>query len=157
MCVWLVSHPMDFKRGQTLYNLESFSRLPSLSVSQSLSLLSKITFFLCVFYHLSFSSMGSDFHYSIDLNEDQNHHEQPFLYPFGSSSSILHNQQQHHHHNHQVPSNSSSSISSLSSYLPFLINSQEDQHVAYNNTYQYEHLNFSQPLKVHTHTHTKFL
>ncbi|CAN6862056.1 hypothetical protein Bca4012_045021 [Brassica carinata] len=83
--------------------------------------------------------MGSNFHYSIDLNEDQSHHEEPFFYPLGSSSSLL--------HNYQVPSNSSSSISSLSSYLPFLINSQEDQHVAYNNTYQYEHLNFSQPLK----------
>ncbi|CAG7892409.1 unnamed protein product [Brassica rapa] len=91
--------------------------------------------------------MGSNFHYSIDLNEDQNHHEQPFLYPFGSSSSILHNQQPHHHHNHQVPSNSSSSISSLSSYLPFLINSQEDHHVAYNNTYHADHLHLSQPLK----------
>ncbi|KAF3566784.1 hypothetical protein DY000_02017489 [Brassica cretica] len=83
--------------------------------------------------------MGSNFHYSIDLNEDQSHHEEPFFYPLGSSSSLL--------HNYQVPSNSSSSISSLSSYLPFLINSQEDQHVAYNNTYQYEHHNFSQPLK----------
>ncbi|XP_018470150.2 GATA transcription factor 21 isoform X2 [Raphanus sativus] len=112
----------------------------------SLNLLSKISFFLSVCFHLSFSSMGSNFHYSIDLNEDQNHHEQPFFYPFGPSSSILHNQQQHHHH-HQVPSNSSSSISSLSSYLPFLINSQEDQHVAYNNTYHDDHLDLSQPLK----------
>ncbi|XP_010451548.1 PREDICTED: GATA transcription factor 21 [Camelina sativa] len=87
--------------------------------------------------------MGSNFHYSIDLNEDQNHHEQPFFYPLGSSSSLL-------HHHHQVPSNSSSSsssISSLSSYLPFLINSQEDQHVAYNNTYHADHLHLSQPLK----------
>ncbi|KAJ4875348.1 GATA transcription factor 21 [Raphanus sativus] len=86
--------------------------------------------------------MGSNFHYSIDLNEDQNHHEEPFFYPLGSSSSLL--------HNYQVPSNSSSSsssVSSLSSYLPFLINSQEDQHVAYNNTYQYEQLHLSQPLK----------
>ncbi|CAH2069698.1 unnamed protein product [Thlaspi arvense] len=88
--------------------------------------------------------MGSNFHYSIDLNEDQNHHEQPFFYPLGSSSSLV------HHHHHQVPSNSSSSsssISSLSSYLPFLINSQEDQHVAYNNTYHADHLHLSQPLK----------
>uniref|UniRef100_A0A1J3HTP8 GATA transcription factor 21 n=1 Tax=Noccaea caerulescens TaxID=107243 RepID=A0A1J3HTP8_NOCCA len=87
--------------------------------------------------------MGSNFHYSIDLNEDQNHHEQPFFYPLESNSSLL-------HHHHQVPSNSSSSsssISSLSSYLPFLINSQEDQHVAYNNTYHTDHLHLSQPLK----------
>ncbi|KAG7538241.1 Zinc finger GATA-type [Arabidopsis suecica] len=87
--------------------------------------------------------MDSNFHYSIDLNEDQNHHEQPFFYPLGSSSSLL-------HHHHQVPSNSSSSsssISSLSSYLPFLINAQEDQHVAYNNTYHADHLHLSQPLK----------
>ncbi|KAL1217418.1 GATA transcription factor 21 [Cardamine amara subsp. amara] len=88
--------------------------------------------------------MGSNFHYSIDLNEDQNHHEQPFFYPLGSSSSLL-------HHHSQVPSNSSSSsssVSSLSSYLPFLINSQEDQHVAaYNNTYHANHLHLSQPLK----------
>ncbi|KAJ0246093.1 GATA transcription factor 21 [Hirschfeldia incana] len=91
--------------------------------------------------------MGSNFHYSIDLNEDQNHQEQTFFYPFGPSSSILHNQQHHHHHHHQVPSNSSSPISSLSSYLPFLINSQEDQHVAYNNTYHDDHLHLSQPLK----------
>ncbi|KAG7606346.1 Zinc finger GATA-type [Arabidopsis thaliana x Arabidopsis arenosa] len=91
--------------------------------------------------------MDSNFHYSIDLNEDQNHHEQPFFYPLGSSSSLHHH---HHHHHHQVPSNSSSSsssISSLSSYLPFLINSQEDQHVAYNNTYHADHLHLSQPLK----------
>ncbi|KAG2310737.1 hypothetical protein Bca52824_022294 [Brassica carinata] len=94
--------------------------------------------------------MGSNFHYSIDLNEDQNHHEQPLFYPFGPSLSILHNQQNHHHHHHhhhQVPSNSSSSISSISSYLPFLINPQEDQHVAYNNTYHDDHLHLSQPLK----------
>ncbi|KAF8102648.1 hypothetical protein N665_0197s0012 [Sinapis alba] len=86
--------------------------------------------------------MGSNFHYSIDLNEDQNHHEEPFFYPLGSSSSLL--------HNYQVPSNSSSSsssISSLSSYLPFLINSQDDQQVAYNNTYHAEHVHLSQPLK----------
>ncbi|CAG7879971.1 hypothetical protein BRARA_C01244 [Brassica rapa] len=85
--------------------------------------------------------MGSNFHYSIDLNEDQNHHEQPFFYPLGSSSSLLHN---------QVLSNSScssSSISSLSSYLPFLINSQEDQHVEYKNTYHVDHVHLSQPLK----------
>ncbi|KAG2333243.1 hypothetical protein Bca4012_017110 [Brassica carinata] len=86
--------------------------------------------------------MGSNFHYSIDLNEDQNHHEEPFFYPLGSSSSLL--------HNHQVLSNSSSSSSSilsLSSYLPFLVNSQEDQHVAYNNTYHADHVHLSQPLK----------
>ncbi|KAF2613790.1 hypothetical protein F2Q70_00007902 [Brassica cretica] len=85
--------------------------------------------------------MGSNFHYSIDPNEDQNHHEQPFFYPLGSSSSLLHN---------QVLSNSScssSSISSLSSYLPFLINSQEDQHVAYKSTYHVDHVHLSQPLK----------
>ncbi|CAN7114884.1 GATA transcription factor 21 [Brassica rapa] len=85
--------------------------------------------------------MGSNFHYSIDLNENQNHHEQPFFYPLGSSSSLLHN---------QVLSNSScssSSISSLSSYLPFLINSQEDQHVEYKNTYHVDHVHLSQPLK----------
>nr|VDC87706.1 unnamed protein product [Brassica oleracea] len=85
--------------------------------------------------------MGSNFHYSIDLNEEQNHHEQPFFYPLGSSSSLLHN---------QVLSNSScssSSISSLSSYLPFFINSQEDQHVAYKNTYHVDHVHLSQPLK----------
>ncbi|CAH8377147.1 unnamed protein product [Eruca vesicaria subsp. sativa] len=81
--------------------------------------------------------MGSNFHYSIDLNEDLNHHE-----PLGSSSSLL--------HNHQVLSTSSSSSSSnlsLSSCLPFLINSQEDQHVAYNNTYLADHVHLSQPLK----------
>ncbi|KAJ0261543.1 GATA transcription factor 21 [Hirschfeldia incana] len=86
--------------------------------------------------------MGSNFHYSIDLNEDQTHHEEPFFYPIGSSSSLL--------HNHQVLSNSSassSSILSLSSYLPFLINSQEDQHVAYNNTYHADHFHLSQLLK----------
>ncbi|KAJ4907762.1 GATA transcription factor 21 [Raphanus sativus] len=86
--------------------------------------------------------MGSNFHYSIDLNEDQNHHEEPLFYPLGSSSSHL--------HNHQVLSNSlssTSSILSLSSYLPFLINSEEDQHVAYNNTYHADHVHLSQPLK----------
>ncbi|CAN8301667.1 unnamed protein product [Cochlearia groenlandica] len=86
--------------------------------------------------------MDSNFHYTIDLNKDQNHHEEPFFYPLGSSSSL--------HHNHQVPSNSSSSISSLSSYLPFLINSQEHQHVAIynnNNTYHDNHLHLSTPLK----------
>ncbi|ESQ42729.1 hypothetical protein EUTSA_v10013793mg [Eutrema salsugineum] len=89
--------------------------------------------------------MGSNFHYSIDLNEDQNHQEEPFFYPLGSSASLV-----NHHHHHQVPSNSSSSsssMSSLSSYLPFLINSQEDQHVAYNNTYHADHLHLTQPLK----------
>lgn len=114
----------------------------------SLSFSSKISLSLSLYliFHLSFSSMGSNFHYSIDLNEEQNHHEQPFFYPLGSSSSLLHN---------QVLSNSScssSSISSLSSYLPFFINSQEDQHVAYKNTYHVDHVHLSQPLKVYTHT-----
>ncbi|CAN8248360.1 unnamed protein product [Cochlearia groenlandica] len=91
--------------------------------------------------------MDSSFHYSIDLNKDhQNHHEQPFFYALGSSSShlLLH----HHHQQQQVPStspSSSTSISSLSSYLPFLINSQEDQQFAFNNTY--DHLHLSEPLK----------
>lgn len=111
-------------------------------LSQSCILISSLYLSLCVLISLS---MGSNFHYSIDLNEDQYHHEQPFFYPLGSSSSLL-------HHHHQVPSNSSSSsssISSLSSYLPFLINSQEDQQVAYNNTYHADHLHLSQPLKVY--------
>ncbi|CAN8253036.1 unnamed protein product [Cochlearia groenlandica] len=90
--------------------------------------------------------MGSNFHYSIDLNKDQNHHhdEQPLIYyPLGSSFSPL-----DHNHHHKVPSNSSTSSSSLSSYIPFLINSQEDQHVAYNNTYQTANLlHLSQTLK----------
>ncbi|CAH8381638.1 unnamed protein product [Eruca vesicaria subsp. sativa] len=111
----------------------------SFKLSSKINLSSKFSLSLDLYFHLSFSSMGSNFHYSIDLNEDQNHHEEPFFYPLASASSLL--------HNHQVPSNSSSSstsISSLSSYLPFLINSQDDQHVTYNNT---EHLHLPQPLK----------
>ncbi|CAA7025407.1 unnamed protein product [Microthlaspi erraticum] len=73
--------------------------------------------------------MGSNFHYTIDLNEDQNH--QPFFSSLGSSL--------HHNHDHQHlppfnPSFSSSLTPPSLSYLPFLINSHQDQvHVGYNN------------------------
>ncbi|KAG2238612.1 hypothetical protein Bca4012_023080 [Brassica carinata] len=76
--------------------------------------------------------MGSSFHYTIDLNEDQI--DQPFFSPLGS---FLHHNH-HHHDDHLAPSNLSSSSSSLTppslSHLPFLINSHQDQiHVGYNN------------------------
>ncbi|XP_010539131.1 PREDICTED: GATA transcription factor 21 [Tarenaya hassleriana] len=75
--------------------------------------------------------MNSNFHYHIDLNEDQNH--QPFFCTLGSS---LHQD--------------SSSSSSLSSYLPFLINSQQG-HVEYSNTAKYHgdhhHDHLPQPLE----------
>ncbi|ESQ54674.1 hypothetical protein EUTSA_v10025461mg [Eutrema salsugineum] len=77
--------------------------------------------------------MGSNFHYTIDLNEDQNH--QPFFTPLGSS---IHHNHHHQQQQHQAPFNISSSSSSLTSpshsYLPFLINSHQDQvYVGYNN------------------------
>ncbi|KAG2263156.1 hypothetical protein Bca4012_015211 [Brassica carinata] len=80
--------------------------------------------------------MGSNFHYTIDLNEDHQNH-QPFFSCFGSSIHQNHDHQQHLYH-HQAPSNptfSSSSFTSPSlSYLPFLINSHQDQvDVGYNN------------------------
>ncbi|KAJ0251401.1 putative GATA transcription factor 22 [Hirschfeldia incana] len=77
--------------------------------------------------------MGSSFHYTIDLNEDQI--DQPLFSPLESS---LHHKHHQYHHHHQVPSNLSSSPSSLTSpslsHLPFLINSHQDPiHVGYNN------------------------
>ncbi|XP_010545872.1 PREDICTED: GATA transcription factor 21 [Tarenaya hassleriana] len=75
--------------------------------------------------------MNSNFHYPIDLNEDQNH--QPFFCTIGSS-------------HHQASSSSSTSSSSLS-YLPFLINSQQE-HVGYNTAnYHGDHDCLSQPLE----------
>ncbi|KAJ4913218.1 putative GATA transcription factor 22 [Raphanus sativus] len=79
--------------------------------------------------------MGSSFHYSIDLNEDQI--DQPFFSPLGSS--LHHNHHRYHDDDdHLTPWNLSSSSSSLTapslSHLPFLINSHQDQvHVGYNN------------------------
>ncbi|CAN7109871.1 putative GATA transcription factor 22 [Brassica rapa] len=77
--------------------------------------------------------MGSSFHYTIDLNDDQI--DQPFFSHLGSS---LHHNHHHHDDDHLGPSNFSSSSSSLTpsslSHLPFLINSHQDQiHVGYNN------------------------
>ncbi|CAH8318287.1 unnamed protein product [Eruca vesicaria subsp. sativa] len=79
--------------------------------------------------------MGSSFHYTIDLNEDQNH--QAFFSP--PRSSLHHNHHQYHNDDdHLAPSNLSSPSSSLTppslSHLPFLINSHQDQiQVGYNN------------------------
>ncbi|CAF2028386.1 hypothetical protein HID58_078226 [Brassica napus] len=80
--------------------------------------------------------MGSNFRYTIDLNEDHQNH-QPFFSSFGPSIHQSRYHQQHLYH-HQAPSNPTSSSSSLASpslsYLPFLINSHQDQvHVGYNN------------------------
>ncbi|KAG7546063.1 Zinc finger GATA-type [Arabidopsis suecica] len=89
--------------------------------------------------------MGSNFHYTIDLNEDQNH--QPFFASLGSSLHHHHHQQQHFHH--QASSNPSSSPSL--SYFPFLINAHQDQvYVGYNNNTFHDVLDthdLSQPLE----------
>ncbi|XP_010438794.1 PREDICTED: putative GATA transcription factor 22 [Camelina sativa] len=66
--------------------------------------------------------MGSNFHYTIDLNEDQHH--QPFLSSLGSS---LHQNHQPQHFHHQASSNLSSSMPPSLSYFPFLIDSHQDQ------------------------------
>ncbi|KAF8077224.1 hypothetical protein N665_1054s0001 [Sinapis alba] len=80
--------------------------------------------------------MGSNFQYTIDLNEDHQNH-QPFFSSFGSFIHQNHDHQQHLYH-HQAPSNPTFSSSTLTSpslsHLPFLINSHQDQvHVGYNN------------------------
>lgn len=100
-------------------------------------------------FHRSLLIMGSNFHYTIDLNEDQNH--QPFFSSLGSS--LHHNHD--HQHLHQAPFNPSFSSSSLTppslSYLPFLINSHQDQvHVGYNNNTFHGFLDphLSQPFEV---------
>ncbi|KAJ0263254.1 putative GATA transcription factor 22 [Hirschfeldia incana] len=91
-----------------------------------------------LFLHLfcSLSTMGSNFHHTIDLNEDHQNH-QPFFSSFGSSNYQNHDHQLHIYH-HQAPSNPTFTSSSLTSpslsYLPFLINSHQDQvDVGYNN------------------------
>ncbi|KAL1202934.1 putative GATA transcription factor 22 [Cardamine amara subsp. amara] len=89
--------------------------------------------------------MGSNFHYTIDLNEDQNH--QTFFSPLGSSLHYHHQQQFHH----QAPSYPSSSTSPSLSYFPFLINSHEDQvYVEYNDNTFHGVLDphLSQPLEI---------
>lgn len=89
--------------------------------------------------------MASNFHYTIDLNEDQNH--QPFFSSLGSLHQ--HHHQQHFHH--QASSNPASSMSPSISYFPFLINSHQDQvYVGYNNNTFHGVLDthLSQPLEV---------
>ncbi|KAG7617382.1 putative GATA transcription factor 22 [Arabidopsis thaliana] len=93
--------------------------------------------------------MGSNFHYTIDLNEDQNH--QPFFASLGSSlHHHLQQQQQQQHFHHQASSNPSSLMSPSLSYFPFLINSRQDQvYVGYNNNTFHDVLDthISQPLE----------
>jgi len=101
--------------------------------------------------HRSLSVMGSNFHYTIDLNEDQNH--QPFFASLGSSlhHHLQQQQQQQQHFHHQASSNPSSLMSPSLSYFPFLINSRQDQvYVGYNNNTFHDVLDthISQPLEV---------
>ncbi|CAN8325976.1 unnamed protein product [Cochlearia groenlandica] len=74
--------------------------------------------------------MDSDYHYTLDLNEYQFNNS--FFTPLGSSLHHDHHQQ-HPHASFNISSSSSLNSPSLS-YLPFLINSHQDQlNVGYNN------------------------
>jgi hypothetical protein len=117
------------------------------SLFSAMHLSSSLSFVL----HRSLSVMGSNFHYTIDLNEDQNH--QPFFASLGSSlhHHLQQQQQQQQHFHHQASSNPSSLMSPSLSYFPFLINSRQDQvYVGYNNNTFHDVLDthISQPLEV---------